>query len=112
VVERLSSSRYREGGQTTTEFALLVAVTAIALIAAIVFLRSSVSGVFRKSSESVGTFTPPPVACASSYSGGCVPPYPPDIDCSDLRALGLSNITVTGPDPHHLDPDGDGIACD
>jgi Flp pilus assembly pilin Flp len=110
VLERLSSGR-RESGQTTTEFALLVALTAVALVVAVAFFRTSASGAFRRSGEKVGTFTPPPVSCDPGYSGGCVPPYPPDIDCSDFAALGLSGITVTGSDPHHLDPDGNGIAC-
>ena len=36
--------------------------------------------------------TPLPAAaagkCDPNYSGGCVPPYPPDLDCADIRALG------------------------
>ena len=32
--------------------------------------------------------------------------------CSDLAALGITRVTVTGTDVHHLDPDGDGIGCD
>lgn len=45
--------------------------------------------------------------CAPGYSP-CIPPYPPDLDCSDVNGP----ITVTGPDPHGLDGDGDGIACE
>lgn len=47
--------------------------------------------------------------CSPGYVE-CVPPYPPDYDCSNLRALGL--IHVVGPDPHRLDRDGDGLACE
>jgi micrococcal nuclease len=36
------------------------------------------------------------------------PPYPPDVDCSDLPGP----VRVTPDDPHHLDGDGDGIGCD
>ena len=32
--------------------------------------------------------------------------------CADLAAMGISGVTVSGSDPHDLDPDGDGIACD
>ncbi len=45
--------------------------------------------------------------CAPGYSP-CVPPPPPDLDCSDLDGP----IKVTGSDPHHLDGDGDGWACE
>jgi hypothetical protein len=44
--------------------------------------------------------------CADGYDP-CVPPYPPDVDCRDLTGP----YRVTGSDPHHLDPDGDGKAC-
>jgi hypothetical protein len=37
-----------------------------------------------------------------------VPPYPPDVDCSDVNGP----ITVTGSDPHSLDGDDDGTACE
>ena len=46
-------------------------------------------------------------ACAPGYSP-CIPPYPPDIDCSDVDGP----IYVTGSDPHGLDADGDGVACE
>lgn len=38
----------------------------------------------------------------------CLPAYPPDLDCPDVEGP----ILVTGPDPHGLDGDGDGIACE
>jgi micrococcal nuclease len=58
--------------------------------------------------------TPPPSGkCDSSYAGACVPPYPPDLDCADLRALGLSlPVRVVGSDPHRLDGDHDGLGCE
>ena len=59
------------------------------------------------------TKTPPPNGkCDPNYAGGCVPPYPPDLDCSDLRALGLAPVRSTGSDPHRLDGDADGIGCE
>ncbi len=52
-------------------------------------------------------------SCDPNYAGACVPPYPPDLDCSDLRALGLSfPVRVVGSDPHHLDGDHDGYGCE
>jgi len=47
--------------------------------------------------------------CSPDYKE-CVPPYPPDLDCGNLVALGL--IHVIGSDPHRLDRDGDGLACE
>jgi len=38
----------------------------------------------------------------------CLPAYPPDLDCPDVDGP----ILVTGSDPHGLDGDGDGIACE
>jgi len=46
-------------------------------------------------------------ACAPGYRP-CVPPSPPDVDCSDVDGP----VYVTGTDPHELDSDGDGIACE
>ena len=45
-------------------------------------------------------------ACDPNY-GGCVRPPPPDLDCGDVDGP----IEVRGADPHRLDGDGDGIAC-
>ena len=45
--------------------------------------------------------------CDSNYSP-CVPPFPPDVDCADIGGP----VTVTGGDPHGLDRDGDGSACE
>lgn len=45
--------------------------------------------------------------CDPNYSG-CVPPYPPDVNCADIGG----SVTVVGSDPHGLDADGDGIGCE
>ena len=69
-----------------------------------------------KASRSLGCPKPAPApqplvgdggACAPGYSP-CVPPYPPDVDCADVDGP----IRVTGSDPHGLDADGDGVACE
>lgn len=49
----------------------------------------------------------PPSDCDPNYSG-CVPPYPPDVDCPDVDGP----VTVTGSDPHGLDADNDGEGCE
>lgn len=38
----------------------------------------------------------------------CIPAYPPDLDCADVNGP----IYVSGPDPHGLDADDDGVACE
>lgn len=47
--------------------------------------------------------------CAPSYPERCIPLPPPDLDCEDLAQR---NFLVLPPDPHHLDPDKDGIGCE
>ena len=46
-------------------------------------------------------------SCAPGYRP-CIPTYPPDLDCADVNGP----IYVTGSDPHGLDADGDGVACE
>lgn len=56
---------------------------------------------------------PPNGKCDPNYAGACVPPYPPDLDCADLRALGLKlPVRVVRGDPHRLDGDRDGWGCE
>jgi len=45
--------------------------------------------------------------CDPGYSP-CVPAYPPDVNCPDVNGP----VQVTGSDPHGLDRDGDGVACE
>lgn len=45
--------------------------------------------------------------CDPNYSG-CVPVFPPDVNCPDVAGP----VDVVGDDPHGLDRDGDGVACE
>lgn len=45
--------------------------------------------------------------CDPNYSG-CVPTYPPDVDCDDVG----QTVDVYGSDPHGLDADSDGSGCE
>jgi micrococcal nuclease len=54
------------------------------------------------------TPTTPQTGCDPNYTGACVPFGPPDVDCSDVR----TPVMVVGSDPHRLDGDGDGYACE
>lgn len=50
-----------------------------------------------------------PSRCDPSYPTVCIPPPPPDLDCSDLS---VSRFPVRGADPHGFDADHDGIGCE
>lgn len=47
--------------------------------------------------------------CDSSYPDTCIPPYPPDLNCSDVSN---KNFAVVSPDPHGFDRDKDGKGCE
>ena len=49
--------------------------------------------------------------CDPNYQG-CIPAFPPDLDCADIKKMGLAPIRVTGKDVHKFDADGDGVGCD
>lgn len=49
--------------------------------------------------------------CDPNYAG-CVPVSSSDLDCPDIKRLGLAPVKVIGSDVHKLDRDGDGIGCD
>jgi micrococcal nuclease len=49
--------------------------------------------------------------CDPNYLG-CIPTSPPDLDCPDIKRLGLAPVQVIGVDTHRLDGDGDGVGCD
>lgn len=58
------------------------------------------------------TPTPTPAAaqCHASYSP-CLP-IVGDLDCADIRALGVAPVRVLGSDPYRLDGDNDGWGCE
>jgi len=47
--------------------------------------------------------------CDPSYPDVCIDPYPPDMDCGEIR---YANFKVIPPDPHRFDGDKDGIGCE
>ena len=59
--------------------------------------------------EQAAQAPPPPSSggCDSNYSG-CVPAFPPDVNCPEVAGP----VDVLGSDPHGLDRDNDGIACE
>jgi hypothetical protein len=47
--------------------------------------------------------------CDPSYPDFCIPPPPPNLDCSDI---GETDFTVQGADLHGFDGDNDGVGCE
>jgi micrococcal nuclease len=61
---------------------------------------------------------PPPESiaaeCDLSYPDFCLPPPPPDLNCTDIgKPLTVIHRPLLGvTDPHNLDPDGNGMGCE
>ncbi len=51
----------------------------------------------------------PGQVCDPSYPDVCIPPPPPDLDCTDIP---YRRFRVLPPDPHGFDGDHDGIGCE
>ena len=52
--------------------------------------------------------------CDPHYAGACIPVYrteADDVDCSEIDDRNFTVVTI-GEDPHRLDGDKDGIACE
>ncbi len=60
----------------------------------------------------VPTNTPIPSStpnCHASYPTVCIPPPPPDLDCTEVP---YDDFVVLPPDPHRFDGDHDGVGCE
>jgi hypothetical protein len=56
---------------------------------------------------------PPSSNCSASYPAFCIAPPPPDKDCGDFSQKNFTvRWDVPDPDPHRLDGDKDGRACE
>ncbi|NEZ59049.1 excalibur calcium-binding domain-containing protein [Adonisia turfae] len=52
--------------------------------------------------------------CDPHYSGACIPVYETradDVDCGEIEDRNFTVVTI-GEDPHRLDGDKDGVACE
>jgi len=49
------------------------------------------------------------INCDPSYPTVCIPPWPPDLDCGEIRYV---NFEVLQDDPHGFDGDKNGIGCE
>jgi endonuclease YncB( thermonuclease family) len=66
-------------------------------------------GVWGNCGESPPVRDRPQSGCDPSYPSVCIPPPPPDRDCSQVSE---TNFAVVGSDPHGFDGDGDGVGCE
>ena len=49
--------------------------------------------------------------CDQNYSG-CIPLYSSDLNCSDIKELGLAPVKIIGKDVHRLDRNGNNVGCE
>jgi uncharacterized protein YkwD len=68
---------------------------------------STTTSTWQASPTSTGTIVV--IQCDAAYPDFCIPPPPPDLDCDDFNR---QNFAALPPDPHNLDPDDDGVACE
>jgi len=73
--------------------------------------NTGISTGYSSDSNSGAVVIAPDGNCDSNYKG-CIPVFPPDLDCSDIRSMGLAPVYRISGDPHRLDRDGDGIGCE
>jgi micrococcal nuclease len=58
-------------------------------------------------------FAPGKRGCDPSYPDVCIPPPPPDLDCSDIPYRNFRvRWDVPHPDPHHFDGNHNGVGCE
>ena len=76
--------------------------------------KGSATGQWKACATAAPRPVPAPVPvvsnCHSSYSP-CLP-IVGDLDCADVRALGVAPVRVVGSDPYRLDGDDDGWGCE
>jgi endonuclease YncB( thermonuclease family) len=76
--------------------------------------KSAPAGVWKACGATIRPVVPSP----PSPAGNCHPSYTPclpvvgDLDCADVRALGVAPVRVNGSDPYRLDGDNDGFGCE
>jgi micrococcal nuclease len=56
--------------------------------------------------------TKPAGNCHPSYLDFCIPPAPPDLNCTSPLIAGRRNFAVRQPDLHRFDSDRDGVRCE
>ena len=101
-----------ERGASAVEYALLIALVAMAIVGTVYGLGARLTFAFEGAANSVAT--PAPAPAAPPLAPGPVAPAGVDYeDCDAVRAAGADPIHVGDPGySPELDPDGDGIGCE
>jgi micrococcal nuclease len=80
--------------------------------------KGSTAGQWKACAAPAPTPPPAPAPPPAPPAGNCHPSYSPclpivgDLDCADIRALGVAPVRVLGSDPYRLDGDNDGYGCE
>lgn len=88
---------------------LTIVIGCVLALAVLAVGANSCGDVIRGQAPALPIFKEQTAACDPSYPTICIPPPPPDLDCTDIPQR---RFTVLAPDPHNLDQDGDGIGCE
>ena len=101
-----------ERGASAVEYALLIALVAMAIVGTVYVLGARLTFAFEGAANSVAT--PAPAPAAPPLAPGPVAPAGVDYeDCDAVRAAGADPIHVGDPGySPELDPDGDGVGCE
>ncbi len=113
AVTRACATRFLgERGASAVEYALLVALVAMALVGTVYVLGARLTFAFEGAAHSVATPAPAP-APAPPAPGPVAPPGVDYENCDAVRAAGADPIHVGDPGySSELDPDGDGVGCE
>jgi Flp pilus assembly pilin Flp len=104
---------HRHDGQATVGYGLIIAAGALAVVLAMLFLADNVGGLFSKTGSQTHVFRPPAAVCEVGYEGACIRPRLPISSASIWgRWASPLPVTVSGDDPHGLDPDHEGLGCE
>jgi len=97
-------------GSVAVEYALLIALIAVAIMGAAYVVGASLTPVFDTVSNGPATAGP---AGPLPAQGTVAPPGPHYEDCDAVRAAGAAPIHLGDPGYSlELDPDGDGVGCE
>ena len=113
AVTRAIATRFLgERGASAVEYALLVALVAMAIVGTVYVLGARLTFAFEGAAHSVATPAPAP-APPPPAPGPVAPPGVDYEDCDAVRAAGADPIHVGDPGYSlELDPDGDGVGCE
>jgi len=110
VARAMAMKGLGQRGSTAVEYALLIALLAVAIMGAGYVVGASLSPVFEVVATSPATAGPAP---PQPTQGTVAPPGGPYENCDAVRLAGAAPIHAGDPGYSvELDPDGDGVGCE